>query len=467
MKNFLDQDFLLDTTIARDLYHNYAKVMPIYDYHCHLKPELVAEDRHFRSITELWIKDDVYKWRAMRTHGVEERYCIGEECSDWEKFEKWAEVFPYTVCEPLYLLSCLELKTVFGITKVLSPETAREIYDECNEKLQSKEYSSLELLRKFHVEVLWTTDDPTEDLTSHRQHNQKDKNTKMYPSWRPDQAMNIEREGFADYINRLGNTADLDIRSFSDMLEALSMRHQYFVDHECCLSDHDIEEFYDEEFTDSQIDTIFRKAMRGMRLSTLEIHQYKHCFLRKMAEMDYATGWTQQFHCGAIHDKSNLISRSVGRKYGFDSIGVFNTAKAMGHFMDYLSSENKLTRTILYSINPSSNDMIAAMLGNFQDGSCQGKIQFGLGWWLNNQYDAILRHLNAISVDGNFSHFIGFMTDCHSLLSFSRHEFFRRILCNVIGNFVERGLLPYNEPLLARLVEDISYNNVKRYISPT
>lgn len=465
MKDFLGENFLLDSDVACNLYHNHAKLMPIYDYHCHLKAHDIAQDRQFGSITELWIKDDVYKWRAMRNHGVDEKYCFGEGSSDWEKFEKWAEVFPYTACEPLYLLSCLELKRVFGISKVLSPKTARDIYDECNEKLKSKEMSTLGLMRKFNVDVVCTTDDPTDTLEYHRKSAESGNTLKLLPSMRADQAMNIEREGFADYVLRLGDVAGIHIQCFDDLLEAIKKRHLHFVENGCKLSDHDIEEFYDEEFTHSQIDTIFKKAMRGMRLSTLEVHQYKHCFLLKMAEMDYESDWAQQFHCGAIHDKSNLISRSEGRKYGFDSIGVFNTAKAMGHFMDYLSSEGKLTRTILYSINPSSNDMIAAMLGNFQDGSCRGKIQFGLGWWLNNQYDAIVRHLDSLSVDGNFSHFIGFMTDCHSLLSFSRHEFFRRILCNYIANKVESGLLPNDIELLERLVKDIVYNNVNNYLS--
>ena len=425
MKQFMDENFLLETQTAQDLFHNHAAKMPIIDYHCHLIPEMVANDHQFKSITELWLGGDHYKWRAMRTNGVDERFCTGTDTSDWEKFEKWAETVPYTFRNPLYHWTHLELKTAFGINKLLSPKTAREIFDECNEKLKQPEYTARGFMRKYHVETVCTTDDPIDDLRYHKQTKESGFEIKMIPAWRPDKAMNIEKPEYASYVNQLAEVSGVTISTFKDMMD--------------------------------------EKAMRGQALSEYEIRQYKHCFLRLCAEMDYESGWTQQYHYGAIRDNNTLMYNRLGADTGFDSIGEFTTAKAMSHFLNELNVEGKLTRTILYTLNPCANEVIATMLGNFQDGSCPGKIQFGSGWWFNDQLDGMTRQMNALSVLGLLSRFVGMLTDSRSFLSYPRHEYFRRLLCNLLGNDVEKGLLPYDMESLSRMVEDISYYNAKNY----
>ena len=460
----MDENFLLDTNTAQELFHNHAAKMPIIDYHCHLVPQMVAEDHKFRSITELWLGGDHYKWRAMRTNGIAEEYCTGN-ASDWEKFEKWAETMPYTFRNPLYHWSHLELKTAFGIEKQLSPKTAREIYDICNEKLQQPEFSARGLMRHYNVECVCTTDDPIDDLRYHKQTAASGFEIKMLPAWRPDRAMNIEKPDFADYMQKLSEVSEVEINSYKTMLDALQKRHDFFAENGCKLSDHGLEHFYDEPYTDSQIETIFSKALRGMQLSTTEIHQYKHAFLKACGEMDYDSDWTQQYHYGAIRDNNTVMFNKVGADTGFDSIGEFNTARAMSHFLNELNNEGKLTRTILYTLNPCANEMIATMLGNFQDGVTPGKIQFGSGWWFNDQLDGMTRQMNTLSVLGLLSRFVGMLTDSRSFLSYPRHEYFRRLLCNILGNDVERGLLPNDKETLVRMVEDISYNNARRYFN--
>lgn len=463
MKNFMDKNFLLETATAQELYHDHAAKMPIIDYHCHLIPKMVADDHKFKSITELWLGGDHYKWRAMRTNGVPERYCTGTDTSDWEKFEKWAETVPYTLRNPLYHWTHLELRTAFGIEKLLSPKTAREIFDECNEKLKQPEFSARGLMRHYGVECVCTTDDPVDDLRYHKQTRESGFEIKMIPAWRPDKAMNIEKPEFADYVHQLEEVSGVTITGFTDMVEALQRRHDFFHAEGCRLSDHGIEEFYDEPFTDSQIDIIFEKALRMQSLSAYEVRQYKNCFLTVMAEMDAYSDWTQQFHYGAIRDNNTLMYDRLGPDTGFDSIGEFTTAKAMSHFFDKLNQRGKLTRTILYTLNPCANEVIATMLGNFQDGSCPGKIQFGSGWWFNDQLDGMTRQINALSVLGLLSRFVGMLTDSRSFLSYPRHEYFRRLLCNLLGNDVEKGLIPADMQLLGQMVEDISYNNARRY----
>ena len=462
MKKFMDDNFLLQTKTAQDLYHNHAAKMPIIDYHCHLIPEMVANDHKFSSITELWLGGDHYKWRAMRTNGVDERFCTGKDTTDWEKFEKWAETVPYTFRNPLYHWTHLELKTAFGIEKLLSPKTAREIFDECNEKLKLPEFSARGLMRRYNVECVCTTDDPVDDLRYHKQTRESGFEVKMIPAWRPDKAMNVEKPDFAAYVKQLGEVADIEIKTFKDMVDALQRRHDFFHENGCRLSDHGIEEFYDEPYTDSQIEIIFEKAMRGQQLIDTEVRQFKHCFLTLMAEMDYDSNWTQQYHYGAIRDNNSLMYDKLGPDTGFDSIGEFNTARAMSHFLNHLNAKGKLTRTILYTLNPCANEVIATMLGNFQGGE-PGKIQFGSGWWFNDQKDGMERQMNALSVLGLLSRFVGMLTDSRSFLSYPRHEYFRRILCNMLGNDVEKGLLPDDRELLGRMVEDISYNNARRY----
>ena len=462
MKTFMDKDFLLETDTEKQLYHDHAARLPIIDYHCHLDPRMVADDHKFRNITELWLGGDHYKWRAMRTNGVDERYITGD-ASDWEKFEKWAETMPYCYRNPLYHWTHLELRTAFGIDKLLCPDNAREIYEACNEKLAQPDFSARGLMRHYHVECVCTTDDPVDDLRYTTATRESGFEIKMLPAWRPDKAMNIDKNGFADYINRLGEVAGVTITTFADMVDALQRRHDYFAANGCLLSDHGIDEFYDEPYTDSQIETIFAKAMRGMSLSMFEQRQYKHCFLTICAEMDARAGWTQQFHYGPLRDNNTRMFQQVGADTGFDSIGEFATATAMSHFLDSLAAKGMLTRTIIYTLNPCANEMIAAMIGNFQDGTEPGKIQFGAGWWFNDQLDGMTRQIDALSHLGLLSRFVGMLTDSRSFLSYPRHEYFRRLLCHIIGSDVERGLIPADQPSLARMVEDICYYNARRY----
>ncbi|MBP5323247.1 MAG: glucuronate isomerase [Bacteroidaceae bacterium] len=467
MKQFMDENFLLTTETAQHLYHDHAKKMPIIDYHCHLVPQMVAEDHKFRSITEVWLGGDHYKWRAMRTNGVPERYCTGADTSDWEKFEKWAETVPYTFRNPLYHWTHLELRTAFGINKILKPETAREIYDECNEKLQQPGYTARGFMRRYNVETVCTTDDPVDDLRWHKMTRESGFEIKMIPAWRPDKAMAVEvPANFKAYIEKLSEVSGVTISKFSDVIDALRKRHQFFAENGCKLSDHGIEEFYAEDYTDAEIEAIFNKVYSGKELTKEEILKYKSAMLIEFAVMDAESGWAQQFHYGAIRDNNSKMFRQLGPDTGFDSIGEFNTAKAMSKFFNKLNDRDALTKTIIYTLNPCANEVVATMLGNFQDGTIPGKIQFGSGWWFNDQKDGMERQMNALSVLGLLSRFVGMLTDSRSFLSYPRHEYFRRTLCNLLGKDVENGELPASEmPRLEQMVEDICYNNAKNYFN--
>ena len=468
MKAFMDKDFLLQTETAQELYHNHAAKMPIIDYHCHLIPQMVAENKRFESIAQIWLMGDHYKWRAMRSNGVDERFCTGKDTTDWEKFEKWAETVPYTFRNPLYHWTHLELKTAFGIEERLNPETARAIYDKCNDLIANDpKFCPRGLMKHYHVELVCTTDDPADSLEWHKMVKEDPTaEVRMLPTWRPDAGMNIEAATWKAYIEKLSAVSGVAIRTFADMVDALQKRHDFFESMGCRLSDHGIEEFYDEPYTDSQIETIFAKAMRGQQLSAIEIRQYKHAFLKVCAEMDYAADWTQQYHYGAIRDNNTLMYNKLGADTGFDSIGEFTTAKACSHFLDELNVAGKLTKTILYNLNPCANEVLATMLGNFQDGSCPGKIQWGSGWWFLDQKDGMEKQMNALSLLGLLSRFVGMLTDSRSFLSYPRHEYFRRTMCNLLGNDIEKGLIPftgYEEKRVRQMVEDICYNNAKNY----
>ncbi len=467
MKNFMDENFLLQTETAQKLYHEHAAKMPIIDYHCHLNPQLVAEDYKFRSITEVWLGGDHYKWRALRTNGVDERFITGKDTSDWEKFEKWAETVPYTFRNPLYHWTHLELKTAFGIDKVLNPKTAREIYEECNEKLQQPSMSARGLMRHYNVETVCTTDDPIDSLEYHKQTMESGFEVKMLPTWRPDKAMAVEvPANFRAYIEKLSEVSGVTINNFNDVIDALQKRHDFFESMGCKLSDHGLEEFYAEDYTDAEINAIFNKVYGGTELTQEEILKFKSCMLIEFGKMDYASGWAQQFHYGPIRDNNSKMFKLLGPDTGFDSIGEFNTAKSMSKFFDKLNSEDKLTKTIIYNINPNANEMIATMIGNFQDGSIPGKMQFGSGWWFLDQKDGMEKQMNALSLLGLLSRFVGMLTDSRSFLSYPRHEYFRRTLCNLIGRDVENGEIPACEmERITQMVEDISYNNAKNYFN--
>ena len=467
MKNFLDENFLLQTETAQMLYHEHASKMPIIDYHCHLIPSMVANDHQFKTLTEIWLGGDHYKWRAMRTNGIDEKYCTGKDTSDWEKFEKWAETVPYTMRNPLYHWTHLELKTGFGIEKLLSPATAREIYDECTAKLQTPEYSARNLMRKYNVEVVCTTDDPIDSLEHHIKAKNDGFEVKMLPTWRPDKAMAVENAAnFRGYVDQLSKAAGISISTFDNLIEALRNRQNFFSEVGCKLSDHGIEEFYAEDYTEAEIKAIFNKVYGGHELNLSEVLKFKSAMMVIFAEMDWEKGWTQQFHYGTIRNNNTRMFGQIGADTGFDSIGTFNTSRALSKFLNMLDAQNKLTKTILYNLNPADNEMIATMTGNFQDGRVAGKIQFGSAWWFLDQKDGMEKQMNSLSVLGLLSRFVGMLTDSRSFLSYPRHEYFRRTLCNLIGNDVENGLLPYEElEFLSNMVENISYRNAKSFFN--
>ncbi len=474
MKTFLDEDFLLENPTAQQLYHEQAAPMPIIDYHCHLNPQMVAEDHRFRSITEVWLGGDHYKWRAMRTNGVPERLITGES-SDWEKFEAWAQTVPYTMRNPLYHWTHLELKTAFGITKRLSPETAREIFDQTNDRLQNDpDMTAVGLMRHYNVETVCTTDDPVDDLRWHRAYAEKNVNSdskspRMLPALRPDRAMAVEQpEAFRKYVEQLGQAADTDIRDMQDFIDALQRRHDFFHAEGCRLSDHGIEEFYAEPYTEAEIKQIFQSVMVGKHPTAEQAAKFRSAMLYIFAVQDHASGWTQQFHYGAMRNNNSRMMRQLGPDTGYDSIGQCQTARTMSRFLDRLATEGHLTKTILYNLNPADNEMVATMLGNFQDGTIPGKIQWGSGWWFLDQKDGIERQLNALSLLGLLSRFVGMLTDSRSFLSYPRHEYFRRVLCNLVGRDVERGELPfegYEKERIQQMIKDISYYNAKNYFS--
>jgi glucuronate isomerase len=465
MKVFLDKDFVLETDTAKELYHEHAAKLPIIDYHCHLNPKLVAENHQFDNLSEVWLSGDHYKWRAMRTNGVDECFCTGKETTDWEKFEKWAETVPYTMRNPLYHWTHLELKTAFGVEKILKPETAREIYDFCTAKLRTPEFSARGLMKHYKVETVCTTDDPIDSLEYHIAVKNEGFEVKMLPTWRPDKAMAVEvATDFKAYVEKLSEVSGVTISKFADMIAALRIRHDFFASVGCRLSDHGIEEFYAEDYTQNEIDSIFNKVYGGKELNLEEIVKFKSAMLVEFAILDWEAGWTQQFHYGVIRNNNTRLFNQLGADTGFDSIGDFTVAKNMSKFFNRLDINNQLAKTIIYNLNPRDNDLIATMIGNFQDGSVAGKIQFGSGWWFLDQKTGMEAQMNSLSNLGLLSRFVGMLTDSRSFLSYPRHEYFRRILCNLIGNDVEKGLLPASElAFLGQLVESVSYYNAKDF----
>lgn len=465
MKPFMDENFLLHTKTAQDLYHNHAAKMPIFDYHCHINPKQIADDARFENIAQIWLYGDHYKWRAMRTNGVDEKYCTGD-ATDWEKFEKWAETVPNTLRNPLFHWTHLELKKFFGIEKILSPETAREIWDLCNEKLNSPGYSVRGIIRMANVHNICTTDDPVDSLEYHRQIKESGFEVQVLPAWRPDKAMAVENAtAFNQYIDLLADVAGMEISTFEGFLAALDERHAFFHENGCRLSDHGLETAIAEDYTNVEIETIFRKIRGGKELSLPEIQQFKSAMLYEFGVMDHSRGWTQQFHIGALRNNNTRLFRKLGADVGFDSIGDFEIARPLSKLLDKLDIENKLAKTILYNLNPRDNELIGTMIGNFQDGSVPGKMQFGSGWWFLDQKDGMEKQMNALSNLGLLSRFVGMLTDSRSFLSYTRHEYFRRTLCNLLGNDVENGEIPNDMKLLGQMVENICFNNAKNYFN--
>ncbi len=465
MKQFLDENFLLKTATAQRLYHEYAKDMPIIDYHCHLPPQQIAEDTQFENLTQVWLYGDHYKWRAMRTNGIHESFCTGNK-TDWEKFQKWAETVPYTLRNPLYHWTHLELKRYFGIEDILNGDTARRIYDECTAKLQTPEYSVRNLLRKMNVSLVCTTDDPVDSLEYHQKIKEDGFEKPILPAFRPDNAMNVSSaDKFNAYLSKLSAVTNIAISSFDDFLYALQNRHDFFASMGCGVSDHGLEEIYAEDFTGSEIDAIFTKIHGGRELNETEQRKFKSAMLIHFAEWDWEKGWVQQFHLGALRNNNSRMLQTLGPDTGWDSIGDFPQGKALAKFLDKLDSNNKLAKTVLYNLNPADNELMATMIGNFNDGSAAGKIQWGSAWWFLDQRDGMTKQINALSNMGLLSKFIGMLTDSRSFLSFPRHEYFRRILCDLFGDEIENGELPNDVKWVGKVIQDICFNNNRDYFN--
>ncbi len=467
--SFINKDFMLGGESARRLFHEHAEAMPIIDYHCHLAPRQIAENIRFRDITQLWIVDghygDHYKWRAMRANGTSEEYITGSRQESWATFEKWAETMPYLMRNPLYHWSHLELSRVFGIDKVLSPATARDIYEECNAKLATEEFRGQALIKKFNVKVVCTTDDPADDLKWHRQIAEHPFGVKVLPAWRPDKAMAIEDPAsYKTYIEKLGQAAGMGIRSYTDLIDALTKRHKFFESMGCKLSDHGLETFYATDYTQGEIDATFKAVLDGKTPDSVQLDKFRSAFLHDMAVMDSESGWTQQFHIGAIRNNNTKMFRTIGPDTGYDAIHDLSSTQAGHRFLDRLTLEGKLAKTILYCLNPKDYEVFMAMAYTYNDGTVPGKMQLGSGWWFLDQEDGMRRQLTSLSVLGLLSRFVGMLTDSRSFISYPRHEYFRRILCDVIGEDIDKGKLPASEmDIIGRMVEDISYNNANRY----
>ncbi|HWD86930.1 MAG TPA: glucuronate isomerase [Mucilaginibacter sp.] len=465
MKAFLDDDFLLNGKTAQRLYHEYAAGMPIIDYHCHLPPDEIAADLNFKNLTHAWLYGDHYKWRAMRANGVNEKYVTGS-ASDEEKFMKWAETVPYTLRNPLYHWTHLELRRYFDSNELLSPKTAKAIYDECSSKLQTKEYSVRNLLTKIKVEVVCTTDDPLDSLEHHQKIRGNGFGVKVLPTFRPDKAMNADDPAALNsYINKLESITGLVIRDIAAYLGALKSRHDYFAANGCKLSDHGLEQLYAADFTDDEIDMIFKKIRHNYTLMPLEILKFKSAMLYNFALWDHEKGWVQQFHIGALRNNNTRGLTTLGPDTGWDSIGDFSQAKALSRFLNRLDADNKLAKTIIYNLNPADNEVMAAMTGNFNDGSVAGKIQFGSAWWFLDQKDGMTKQMNALSNMGLLSRMVGMLTDSRSFLSFPRHEYFRRLLCNLFGEDIDNGELPNDIEWTGKIIQDICYYNAKNYFA--
>jgi len=463
MRKFNDESFLLKTDSAATLYHEYAAKMPILDFHCHLSPKDIAEDRKFNSITEAWLEGDHYKWRAMRTNGINEDFVTGSK-DDLQKFMKWAETVPYTLRNPLYHWTHLELKRYFGIETILNSQSAQKIYDETSEKLRGNDYSVRNLLTKMNIATICTTDDPIDTLEYHQKIKSDKFSIDVIPAWRPDKAMEVENVAtFNEYIDKLGAAANISIDTFYKLLDALKNRHDFFHANGSRVSDHGLDTFFAEDYTDAEIVTIFYKIRSGKQLDAVEILKFKSAMLYQFALLDHEKDWVQQFHIGAQRNNSSRMMKTLGPDTGFDSIGDVPVAQKMSKFLDKLDKEDLLAKTILYNLNPADNEVYATMLGNFQDGTCPGKIQWGAAWWFLDQKFGMEKHLDALSSLGLLSRFVGMLTDSRSFLSYPRHEYFRRILCDCLGTDIENGEMPADFDLVGKMVQDISYNNAKNY----
>ncbi|MDE2730267.1 MAG: glucuronate isomerase [Bacteroidota bacterium] len=460
MQTFLHNDFLLQSDAARRLYHDHAAPMPIVDYHCHLPAEDIANDRRFTNLTRAWLEGDHYKWRAMRINGMEESYCTGN-VSDREKFQAWARTVPHTLMNPLYHWTHLELRRYFGVDELLNAQSADAIYDACSTLLQTEDFSCRNLLRRMNVRLVCTTNDPAETLSAHEAIAGGPGGLIVVPGFRADRASAIQNPAvWRGYLQDLGTAADIDIRSPDTLLEALQQRHDYFAAHGCVVSDHGEETLYAQQYAASEVKAVFDRSMRGLVPTHADVALFKSWLLYELALMDHAKGWVQQFHLSALR---NTNSRAPAPDSGYDSIGDFALAERVARFLDRLHSTGQLAKTILYSVNPAHNEVLASMCGNFSEHPVPGKIQFGTAWWFMDQIDGMVRQLTALANMGLISRFVGMLTDSRSFLSFPRHEYFRRILCDMIGGQMERGELPMDTDWMGKVVQDICFTNAWTY----
>lgn len=464
MKKFMDKDFLLETETAKKLFHEHAAKMPIIDYHCHINPQEIAEDRQFKNITEVWLGGDHYKWRMIRSNGIDEKYITGDESTDREKFQKFAEALPRAIGNPLYHWTHLELQRYFGVTKTLNGDTAEEIWNICNEKLKSPELSVQGIIKKSNVKVICTTDDPADDLRWHKKIREDGTcSAKVLPAMRPDAALRIEKPEWASYMKRLAEVSDTDIKTMDDIRKALRKRIDFFESMGCKASDHALEYVFCNEAKEDQLDDIVSKVLGGKVPTTDEIEKYKTALLLFLGEEYSKRGWAMQIHYSAMRDNNTRMFKKMGPDTGFDSIGSYNCGEGIVALLDAMEKKGCLPKTILYSLNPSDNALIGTIIGSFQGPEVPGKIQQGAAWWFNDTksgMEAQITNVANLSVLGNV---VGMLTDSRSFLSYTRHEYYRRILCNWIGRLVENGEYPDDMDFLGKLVEDISYNNAARY----
>lgn len=465
MKTFLDDNFLLQNATAERLFHEFARDQPIIDYHCHLPADQIARDLRFGNLTQAWLAGDHYKWRAMRTNGVEESFITGDR-TDEEKFAQWAATVPYTLRNPLYHWTHLELKRYFGVDTILNSTSGPSIYEHCSELLRTPEFSVRGLLKKMRVEMVCTTDDPVDDLRFHRQLKNEWPEVIVRPAFRPDAAMQVDNvAAFNRYLARLAESANVSIDNYDLFLSALKSRHDYFAHNGCNLSDHGLESIPADDYTHAQVSKVFAKVQAGKKPDLAESRIFRSAVLMQLAEWDHEKGWVQQFHLGALRNNNTRMMRTRGADSGWDSVGDFPQAAALSKFLNGLDVNNRLAKTILYNLNPADNEVMATMIGNFNDGSIAGKLQWGAAWWFLDQKDGITSHLNALSNMGMISRFVGMLTDSRSFLSFPRHEYFRRILCNLFGREIESGELPNDIPWTGKIIADICYHNAKQYFA--
>lgn len=465
MKSFMDKDFLLESGTAEILYNEFAKDMPIFDYHCHLSPKEIAENKRYRNITEVWLGGDHYKWRAMRACGVAEKYITGD-APDKEKFMKWAETMPKCIGNPLYHWTHQELKTFFGVEKLLSPATAEEIWDTCNALLQQDDFTARSFITRSNVKVLCTTDDPADTLEYHLAL-AKDETfaVKVLPAFRPDKSFNIEKDGFADYVKKLGTVVGKEIGSAGELIAALGQRLEFFHSVGCRVSDHALDPIVFEVGTEQEVDAAFRKALQGEPLSEREVKVFKTYVMIFLGRQYARLGWVMQLHMGTIRNNSSRMLRLIGPDTGYDSMADYAIGVALAKFLDALDATDELPKTILYSNNPRDNEMLVSIAGCFQGGGVPGKIQHGSGWWFNDQKDGMIRQMTALANVGLLSPFVGMLTDSRSFLSYTRHDYFRRLLCNLLAQWVEAGEVPNDILLLGAMVQDICFNNAKNYFA--